>query len=248
MGKLNIKDFIKYLESHVGDAYVWGAQGQCLSDMDDPESWIESRETSSTNANRAIAFMKKARKKPLYAFDCSGLGMYYIQNMHKLSGDLSSASMYNKCKKISRDELQCGDMVFRHNGSKVYHVGYVVDDKLNVIESMGRDVGVVKRPLNASGSAYWNRYGRPEWAFGASDEDDDVQEQAAAIEVYNAKCSGSKVNVRTGRGTSHKSLGKLEKHAPMLALSKQDGWCEIACYLDGKLQLGYMSAQYVQKS
>lgn len=166
---VTIKDFIEYLESHIGDAYVWGAQGQCISDMADPEEWIRRKETSATNANRAIAFVDKATKRPLYAFDCSGLGMYYIQNLNKITGDMSSNTMYGKCDKLSKSELRKGDWVFRKNtGGKVYHVGYVVNDALDVIESMGRDVGVVKRSLNASGSSYWNAFGRPSFIFEQS--------------------------------------------------------------------------------
>lgn len=161
-----LSEFITYLESHIGDIYTWGAQGQCVSDMDNPKEWIRRMETSTKNANRAVAFMEKSTKHPLYAFDCSGLGMYWIENLKKISGgDMSSNGMYNKCEKLSKDELRKGDWVFRHNGSKVYHIGYIVDDDLNVIESKGRDDGVVKRPLNASGSSYWNRFGRPVWAF-----------------------------------------------------------------------------------
>lgn len=172
---VSIKDFIEYLESHIGDAYVWGAQGQCLSDMDNPEEWIKRKETSTTNANRAIAYMNKATKRPLYAFDCSGLGMYYIQNLHKITGDMSSNTMYGKCDKISKAELRKGDWVFRKNSSgKVYHVGYVVNDVLDVIESMGRDVGVVKRKLNASGSSYWNAFGRPSFLFDEKGDDEPV--------------------------------------------------------------------------
>ena len=166
MSNKSVSNFIEYLESHVGDCYVWGAQGECISAMDTPYDWIRRMETSDKNSDRAIAFVKKASKKPLYAFDCSGLGMYWIFNLNKISsGDISSNGMYGKCEKIAKSELRKGDWVFRHNGSKVYHIGYVVDDELNVLESMGRDAGVVKRPLNASGSTYWNKFGRPIWVF-----------------------------------------------------------------------------------
>ncbi len=33
----------------------------------------------------------------------------------------------------------------------------------DLAEAMGRDNGVVKRALNASGSSYWNAYGRPSY-------------------------------------------------------------------------------------
>ena len=75
-----VTGFIEYLESHVGDMYVWGAQGQQVDSMSDPYAWIERRETSDTNYNRAVKFMEKAEKRPLYAFDCSGLIVHYISD------------------------------------------------------------------------------------------------------------------------------------------------------------------------
>lgn len=55
-----VTGFIEYLESHVGDMYVWGAQGQQVDSMSDPYAWIERRETSDVNYNRAVKFMEKA--------------------------------------------------------------------------------------------------------------------------------------------------------------------------------------------
>ena len=42
MGK--ITEFITYLESHIGDAYVWGAQGQRIDTMPDVSAWVRRRE------------------------------------------------------------------------------------------------------------------------------------------------------------------------------------------------------------
>lgn len=48
--------------------------------------------------------------------------------------------------------------MFRHNGTKIHHVGVYLGNQL-VAEAMGRDNGVVVRDINASGANYWNRYG-----------------------------------------------------------------------------------------
>lgn len=158
-------EFLAYLEKQVGHIYVWGAQGKNLSTLENPEQWIKNRETSNTNANRAIALYRKKKAagvNPIIAYDCSGLVMYFLQNLKKIyNTDLSAASIYTKCEKLGREDLEPGDFVFRHNGKKVHHIGvYVGGGK--VIESMGRDVGVVKRDIDASGVKYWNRYGRLE--------------------------------------------------------------------------------------
>lgn len=154
-----ITKFIQYLRSHVGDAYVWGAQGECISTMKDTPSWVKKMETSNKNYERAMNFIRKSDKKPLYAFDCSGLGVYFLREHGIIKSDISSRGMYSACKKITRAELQPSDFVFRHNGIKIHHVGYYVGDGM-VIEAYGRDLGVVLRHIDASGSNYWNRFGR----------------------------------------------------------------------------------------
>lgn len=164
---MNILDeFIDYLNEQVDNhsIYVWGGQGEKTI----TENWIRNMENSTTNANRAVAFWKKQVKagygNVLRAFDCSGLGIYWLCDLKKLLPyDMNADTlMTDRCGKISRSDLRRGDWVFRVNSAgRAYHIGYVVDDSLRVVEAMGRDVGVVKRSLNASGASYWNRCGRP---------------------------------------------------------------------------------------
>jgi peptidoglycan hydrolase-like protein with peptidoglycan-binding domain len=166
MGKLC--EFIDYLNEQVAShgIYVWGGQGQKAPTI--TKAWIRSMENSPTNANRAIAFWQKQVAAGyggvLRAFDCSGLGIYWLcDKMKLLPYDLNADTlMTDRCSEISRSELCRGDWVFRVNSAgRAYHIGYVVDDALRVVEAKGRDDGVVKRALSASGSGYWNRYGRP---------------------------------------------------------------------------------------
>ncbi len=162
-----LKEFIDYLEDRQGKAiYVWGGQGQIAS-----ENWIRQHETSRTNANRAIALYQKRKAQGysnIEAYDCSGLGMHFLQDIkHIYPFDMSANSMMKKCVRLLQSELKKGDWVFRihKSGIKIgvaYHIGYIVNDSLDVIESKGRDDGVVKRPLNASGLSYWNAFGRPQ--------------------------------------------------------------------------------------
>lgn len=199
----NLQEFLDYLEEQVKNhsIYVWGAQGQCAPTI--TEKWIKSRETSDRNAKRAIDFWESQVKAgygdKLRAFDCSGLGMYWLQNLKGLSkSDMSSASMYAKCEKITRAQLRKGDWVFRHNGVKIHHIGYVVDDSLNIIEARGRDYGVVKRALDASGSSYWNRYGRPPYFKDQIEPTGRI----ASVQVL-----GGSVNVRDSGSTAGRILG-----------------------------------------
>ena len=160
MGKANLQEFIDYLLSHVDKSiYVWGGQGQDLSSL--TEQKIKDMETSTSNANRAIKLWKERKDIPgAKAFDCSGLGMYFLQNLKGVYGDMTANGMKGKCQKLSKSQLKKGDWVFKcYASGSAYHIGYIVDDALNVVEAKGRDDGVIKRALSAEG---WNYYGRPE--------------------------------------------------------------------------------------
>lgn len=164
MGKL--EEFIGHLEDEVknGSIYVWGAQGQGADVIS--EAWIKKVETSANNAARAIKLWKKRVAEGygdrLRAFDCSGLGMAFLQNEAKIvSSDMSANTLMGKCELITKEQARRGDWVFKVNSSgKATHIGYIVDDALNVIEAKGRDYGVIKSPLSKGG---WNKCGRPKY-------------------------------------------------------------------------------------
>lgn len=158
-----IDGFIAYLESHVGDMYVWGAQGQRVDTMSDPHAWIERRETSDTNYKRAVKFMEKAAKRPLYAFDCSGLIVHYISDTkHWMKGDTNAQGLYRMCGEnrgyAGKTPMWAGDLVFKYSESskKMVHVGVYVGDGYT-IEAKGRDDGVCKRKLSDGNWTHWGR-------------------------------------------------------------------------------------------
>ena len=158
-----VTGFIEYLESHVGDMYVWGAQGQQVDSMSDPYAWIERRETSDTNYNRAVKFMEKAEKRPLYAFDCSGLIVHYISDIkHWMKGDTNAQGLYRMCGEnrgyAGKTPMCAGDLVFKYseNSGKMVHVGVYVGDGYT-IEAKGRDDGVCKRKLPDGNWTHWGR-------------------------------------------------------------------------------------------
>lgn len=157
--------FIELLENEVKNKsiYVWGGNGESYPIVN--EDWIERHETNITNAKRAIKLYKKAvvagYEKQLKAFDCSGLGYYCLKQLGLQKTDINANGFKGKCEKIKKEQLTKGCFVFKVNASgRAYHIGYVVDDNLNVIEAKGRDDGVIKRPLKSGG---WNYYGIPSY-------------------------------------------------------------------------------------
>lgn len=161
MGK-KIDDFIAYLNSHLGDAYVWGAQGERVDNRADLDKWVRRKETSRRETERALAYIKKAAKTPLYAFDCSGLIVHWLRDIRGLiDSDTNAQGLYRQCKqqgKLGAWQMQAGDLVFRYSSAKgkMAHVGVYVGNGM-VIEAQGRDAGVVMRHLSYGG---WTHQGR----------------------------------------------------------------------------------------
>ena len=81
--------------------------------------------------------------------------VYWCQKQAKIGYcDKSANGFYKECDPV--EDLEAGDLVFHHNGIKCSHVGIYNGDGW-VIESMGRDDGVVKTRRK---EGYWNRQGR----------------------------------------------------------------------------------------
>ncbi len=156
-----IEKFVAYLQEQLRNhsIYVWGAQGQKSPTVN--EAWIRKRETSTANADRAVRYWKKQVNAGygdvLRAFDCSGLGVYFLLENGLISHDMSANTLMNQCKRIAFSQLQPGDFVFLVNESgHAHHIGYVVDKNLNVIEAKGRNYGVMRSSFKG-----WEVYGRP---------------------------------------------------------------------------------------
>lgn len=194
-----ITEFIEYLHSHIGDAYVWGAQGQILSDMTQAEieAFVSRRETSDKNEKRALAFIAEAKKNPLYAFDCSGLIMNWFQNIKGWSKDKSAATLYGEC--TDRGELKAttkldvGDLLFRRTQNddgtmSTYHVGVYVGDDWE-IEAKGRDDGVVLNKVNRN---YWTHHGKHPFLY-KEDEPDPKPATAKVITLTTPYMRGNDI-------------------------------------------------------
>lgn len=152
-----ITRFISWLKERVGDIYVWGGQGE----TNITEAWIKRRETSTANANRVIKLWKQrvSEGRAVAAWDCSGLITEWLLREGLIKADTSSRGLWRLCTEITRAELVPGDLVFHKKLGVVNHVGVYIGGS-EVIEAKGRDDGVVKRGINASGADYWTNAGR----------------------------------------------------------------------------------------
>jgi len=151
-----IDRFVAWVSAQTGCLYVWGAQGQLMT-----PALIKRRENSARNYQRAMKKYNEHKQKglSLIGYDCSGLVVKYLMERGMQSHDTTANGLfYSKCNAIKRSDLRAGDLVFKKykTSSRVYHVGVYVGDG-SVVHAKGRDHGVVREPIEATG---WNRYGR----------------------------------------------------------------------------------------
>ena len=221
----NVDAFIEYLKAQVGEPYLWGGQHTRLT----PENYkavIERRESDPKHRAEAMAFCEKkfrAGATVLYAYDCSGLGCYWLYNLaHLYKCDVNANTMMGRCM-LKDEPPKRGWWVFRLSGQRASHIGYMIDDEY-LIEAKGRKYGVVKTRFRAKDWACW---GIPK-VF----EDELKPEPQPAPEPpqpsRQVEVVGKSVNVRTGDSKKGRILFTAHRgdRFPFVAVAPS-GWYEI---------------------
>ncbi len=233
----NVDAFIAYLKKQVGQPYLWGGQHTRLT----PENYvriIEKKEAGrggyadgESYAQAAMDFCKKkfeAGEKVLYAYDCSGLGCYWLYNLtHLYKCDVNANTMMGRCE-LKEEPPKRGWWVFRLDGKRASHIGYMIDDQY-LIEAKGRRYGVVKTKFREKN---WDCWGIPrvferELTPEPAPEPEPVPTPpgpARQVEVL-----GKSVNVRASDNKKGKLLFTAHRgdRFPYLAVAPS-GWYEIA--------------------
>ena len=166
-----LSEFIQYLTDQIGQPYLWGGQHTELT----PENYvaiIHKREDGrgkyadgTTYADASIAYCRKlfnSGATVLFAYDCSGLGMWFLHDLKHIYPDLTADSMMHKCEGVTRQgEPKRGWWVFRLTKGRATHIGYMVSDT-ELIEAKGRKFGVVKSKWKKSD---WSQWGIPKCMY-----------------------------------------------------------------------------------
>ncbi len=220
-----LDQFIDYLKEQLGQPYVWGGQHTKLT----PENYvevIEKREAGrgkypdgTTYAQAAIDFCRAKFDEGttvLYAYDCSGLGCYWLYNLMRLyKCDVNANTMMGRCE-LRDDSPKRGWWVFRLDGKRASHIGYMIDDEY-LIEAKGRKYGVVRTKFRTKEWACW---GIPN-VF--AEEIEPQPEPQRFVEVV-----GGSVNVRTSDSKKGRILFTAHRgdRFPFVAVAPS-GWYEI---------------------
>lgn len=233
-----LDQFIEYLQEQVGQPYVWGGQHTKLT----PENYvrvIERREEGrgkypdgTTYAQAAIDFCRAKFDEGttvLYAYDCSGLGCYWLCNLtHLYKCDVNANTMMGRC--VLKDEPpKRGWWVFRLSGQRASHIGYMIDDEY-LIEAKGRKYGVVKTRFRAKD---WACLGIPkvfekELTSAPVPEPEPQPEPPAPVPERFVEVVGGSVNVRTADSKKGRILFTSHRgdRFPFVAVAPS-GWYEI---------------------
>lgn len=165
----NLSEFIYYLEKQIGQPYLWGGQHTELT----PENYktVIQRSEKNTGGYKDGSSYEKCvidfcdrefakGKDRLYAYDCSGLGMWWLQNFKKLyKHDMSAHNMMGTCDIRMEVSPKKGWWVFHlsEDSSRANHIGYMINDKY-LVEAKGRKYGVVKTRFSKKD---WDKWGIP---------------------------------------------------------------------------------------
>lgn len=157
----NFSDFKSYLISNLGMMYVLGAQGHKFVELLNRLCAMEKNDTKLVQ--NVLTLLKKKLDagvdiNTLLAFDCSGLGMYWLMKNNIFKYDMTAKDMYNSIpnKLNSLSSVKAGDFVFTDS---LGHVGYAIGDDM-VIEARGTAYGVVMTDLYKRD---WGKFARPDW-------------------------------------------------------------------------------------
>lgn len=225
MKKVDLSEFNRYLNDQLCQPYLWGGQHTKLT----PQNYVSvitRKETSAENIEKAIKYCEKMFAQGydvLYAYDCSGLGMYYLQNVtHVFPNDLNANGMMGKCDVV--DSARNGYWVFRTNESgRAIHIGYMISDT-ELIEAKGRAYGVCKTKYKPSA---WNVIGKPrciEFDDPKPEPDPDPKPTAWYVLV-----KGGSVRVRKGPGVLYRTIGIAHRgdRLPYLGTDESSGWYHV---------------------
>lgn len=209
-----LNEFNLYLTEQLKQPYLWGGQHTKLT-PDNYKAVIAKKESSEENRRRVEAYCEKMFAKgytELFAYDCSGLGCWWLYNLkHLYKSDVNANTMMNRCE-LRTDPPGKGWWVFRKEGNRAVHIGYMVDDQY-LIEAKGRDYGVSKTKFKAKD---WDCWGIPN-VFKSEIEPspepqpvptgDTVEVIGGSVNVRNAPNKSGRIVMVAHRGDTFPLLG-----------------------------------------
>ncbi len=218
-----LTEFILYLTEQLRQPYLWGGQHTRLTPLN-YKAVIARREARAENRRTAEAYCEKMFAEgytELFAYDCSGLGVYWLTDLKRIwKSDVNANTMMGRCE-LRTDLPKRGWWVFKLTGNRATHIGYMVDDEY-LIEAKGRAYGVVKTKFRAKD---WGCWGIPK-VFKDEIVDPPVPPEPPA--EHYVEVIGKSVNVRTADSKKGQILFTAHKGDTFPYVGQApSGWYEI---------------------
>jgi cell wall-associated NlpC family hydrolase len=129
---------LEFARSKVGCGYVWGANGEVLTQKlltsligeNGLRHYVLS---DGTNANKWLGKQ---------CFDCSGLIVAGLRTLTNYKDDVTADGLFKMCTPIGYQQLKEGDLVFIKLNGEFEHVG-IFNGNGTVIEAHGTKAGVI---------------------------------------------------------------------------------------------------------
>ena len=201
--KAKTSEFISYIRSKIGSAYLWGGQGESVYSL--IRKLAKQKKQSEESTTKMLGYLSEHGCKDIEFYDCSGLAVAYLLSVGAITADMTADGIYRKCTKINSSEARPGDMVFLLNSSgKAHHIGYIVSDN-TVVHAFNQTKGVIEEHLEYR---KWV-YGRPEFCL----EYDLINknESRNKIDITHLK-PGDKIKITSeikGYNTADNAVGKV---------------------------------------
>lgn len=156
MPKAKVSEFITYIKSKVGAAYLWGGQGESIYGL--IRAFAKKKGQSDEKTEKMLTYLESQGVGDMEFFDCSGLGVDFLLEKGAVSSDMTAHGFYRKCRKIDKDEIREGDMGFLVSSTDTAtHIGYVVG-KSKIVHALNQSKGVIEEDIN-----------KRRWVFGRPD-------------------------------------------------------------------------------
>lgn len=210
------KEFVKKIQSAYYSkwGYIWGTRG---------ELWTAAKQEKAT---RAQTKSYGAKWIGHYVADCSGLVKWALIQIGKdcphgsnsiWSNSLKDKGDLNNGARTDGKPILPGTLVFKRNGTDIYHVGVYVGDGY-VIEAQSTQAGVVRSKINRW--ALWGELKVLDYG-GEQTVPNDISSEK------QAKVIGGTLNVRTYESTSSPKVAQLANGSKVEVESVNGDWAKI---------------------
>ena len=226
-------EVVKFVKSKIGCGYVWGAQGEILTEKSLQSFYLSHPEHVDKSVVRKWMGMQ--------VFDCAGLVKMAFKSvgisLAEGATSIWDRTPWKKSGTINSLPTDKVCILFRRENGQMKHTGIYIG-KGDFIHAKGSEYGVKMEKMS---SAKWTHWGYPQNFY----PDEPIKEVCSTYpcQAKVANASSGRVNFRIGPDTKKDIIMKIDVGQIVNAISYENGWYKITY----QNKTGYMMAEYLVK-